>query len=287
MSPRIGALLVVVLAAAPRALSGQVGPGAPAPHAFMTVADIGAASLGETDAPTPTAGFSSSDGFAEALRRATARYVAGGDDLQLALVLLAEPSAAGVPTSLPSSLFASLQQELWQTGLSEMPVTPYGRMFWNGFALIGGFEVGLLVLTMMMPKSFTGWEDDFFREGMGNLAEAWTNPPVWDTDHWFHNYVGHPYGGAIYYNTVRAQGATPFQSFLFSAAMSTWWEYVLEAVAERPSIQDLIITPVTGSLLGEFTHRWTLRMKRNGTTTLEKIVITIANPTHVVFRGYH
>ena len=122
---------------------------------------------------------------------------------------------------------------------------------------------------------------------MGNLGEAWTRPPVWDTDHWFHNYVGHPYGGNVYYNSLRARGGTVSQSFLFSAAMSTWWEYALEAVAERPSIQDLFVTPVAGSVLGEFTHRMAFRMKRNGTSTVEKLLLTVLNPPHVIFQGYH
>ena len=163
------------------------------------------------------------------------------------------------------------------------PVPAPGQKFASSFALISGFEVTLLVGTMMLPKSFTGWEDDFVEDGVGNLGEAWSRPPVWDTDHWFHNYVGHPYGGSIYYNTLRARGGTPFQSFVFSATMSAWWEYALEAVAERPSIQDLVVTPVAGSLLGEFTHRLAVRMRKDGSGFAERIFLTVLNPTHMIF----
>ena len=166
------------------------------------------------------------------------------------------------------------------------PPMTYADEFRSGFSLVSKFEVKLLVTTMMMPTSFTGWDNGFLNQGMGHLGRAWSRPPVWDTDWWFHNYVGHPYGGNVYFNTVRSQGATFAQSFLFSATMSTFWEYGIEAVAERPSIQDLFVTPVAGSLLGEFTNQVTHRMKRNGTSTLERIAITILNPTHVIFRGY-
>jgi multisubunit Na+/H+ antiporter MnhG subunit len=68
--------------------------------------------------------------------------------------------------------------------------------------------------------------------------------------------------------------------------LSTQWEYVFEAVAERPSIQDLIITPVVGSLLGEAIHRTTTRMRQNGTNILEKVFITLLNPAGAISSGY-
>lgn len=162
----------------------------------------------------------------------------------------------------------------------------YRSQFWRGWALITSVEVSLLALTLMAPQDWTGWEDDFIRDGLDNLREAWTSPPLMDDDIWFHNYLGHPYGGNVYYNTVRSQGATSAQSFFFSAFMSAQWEYVFEAVAERPSIQDLIITPVAGSILGELVHRATLAMKKNGTSLPEKAFILLFNPTHVVMKGF-
>lgn len=170
---------------------------------------------------------------------------------------------------------------------STEPEAPsYGRMFFKGWALITSVEMVLLVVTAMLPKSWTGWSSQFVRDGWENMKEAYTMPPVWDTDHWFHNYIGHPYGGSVYYNTVRCQGANPGQSFLFSTALSIQWEYIFEAVAERPSIQDLFITPIAGSLLGEFVHHLTLSLKRHGTNIFEKVIITILNPGSVVFNGY-
>ena len=173
-----------------------------------------------------------------------------------------------------------------QLPASEVETPSYGRMFFKGWALITSVELALLAVTAMLPKSWTGWSSHFVADGMGNLKEAYTMPPVWDTDHWFHNYVGHPYGGSVYYNTVRCQGANPGQSFLFSTALSVQWEYIFEAVAERPSIQDLFITPITGSLLGEVVHHLTLSLKRHGTNFFEKVIILFLNPGSVVFNGF-
>lgn len=177
------------------------------------------------------------------------------------------------------------------SGIAEPAPAPdgFGRMFLEGWALIAGVEAALLSVTLLLPSSFSGWEFEggLVRDGLQHLGEAWSQPPVWDTDHWLHNYVGHPYGGSVYYNTVRVKGATPVQSFLFAGAMSLWWEYALEAMAERPSIQDIVITPVAGALLGEIVHRTTIRMRGNGTSVFEKAFILVFNPTHLLQEGWN
>ncbi len=51
---------------------------------------------------------------------------------------------------------------------------------------------------------------------------------------------------------ARSAGTGAGYSFLYSVALSTFfWEYGVEAFAERPSIQDLFVTPIVGSILGE------------------------------------
>lgn len=162
----------------------------------------------------------------------------------------------------------------------------FGPKFRRAWIPITCGEIALLGVTATLPKSWTGWSAHFVRDGANHFKDAWTEPPIVDTDWWFHNYIGHPYGGSIYYNSVRSQGATVRQSFFMSMLLSTQWEYVFEAVAERPSIQDLVITPVVGSLLGEAIHRTTTRMRQNGTTIFEKVFITILNPAGAISSGY-
>ena len=170
--------------------------------------------------------------------------------------------------------------------LDSTPGRTDGGIFFRSWATITAVEFGLLAVTATMPKDWTGWSSRFIQDGLSNLGDAYTNPPVWDDDHWFHNYVGHPYGGSVYYNTTRSQGASPATSFLFVTLLSTQWEYFFEALAEQPSIQDLLITPITGSILGEVVHNMTLSMKRNGTSFPEKAAILVLNPMSVVFGGF-
>ncbi len=205
-----------------------------------------------------------------------------------------ESGLESLPTSFPppegieeGPLPADSPVVLYSVTTEGLMGAAYRDQFWRGWTFITGIEVSLLAVTMMAPSDWTGWHDDFIQDGLSNIDRAWSNPPVMDDDHWFHNWVGHPYGGAVYYNTVRSQGSTPFQGFVFSAFLSAQWEYAFEAVAEQPSIQDLIITPTTGAVLGELIHRATLSMKRNGTTFFEKAFILLANPTHVAMEGWN
>jgi hypothetical protein len=186
--------------------------------------------------------------------------------------LVISPTRLGVPLS-------------FHTPAQAKDETASGR-FESGAQLIASFEVTLLGVTMMMPESFTGWSENFISDGAGHLRRAYTQPPVWDDDLWVHNYVGHPYGGSLYYNTVRCRGGGVFESFLFSTSMSMMWEYGFEAVAERPSIQDLFITPILGSLLGELTHHMAVRMKADGCSGLEKLAIAVLNPMDALLTGF-
>ncbi len=115
--------------------------------------------------------------------------------------------------------------------------------------------IGTMGFLYVMPSSFTNWEDD----GKSPTKKWWDNvsqAPVWDKDDIFLNYVTHPYAGGIYYMGARSAGANAAYSFLYSFALSTFfWEYGLEAFAERPSIQDLIVTPVAGAVVGEFFYK--------------------------------
>ncbi len=152
--------------------------------------------------------------------------------------------------------------------------------------LVGGVEVLGMMTLIALPKSITKWSEDWQLDAKRNFKRAWTTAPVIDKDDWAINYIGHPYSGAIYYNAVRSQGATRLQSFLFSSVQSTIWEYGFEAIAEQPSIQDLIITPVVGSLIGELAHQGTLRMAKNGFNFGEKVLVTIINPSYILNNGY-
>ncbi len=130
------------------------------------------------------------------------------------------------------------------------------RAFSNSMVVLGASLAGMGIL-YTMPESFTNWTDEDRK--LTNITSKWRNNvregPVIDKDNIFLNWIMHPYFGAVYYQSMRGSGYGMGVSFLFSAAASSlYWEYGVEALAEVPSLQDLIITPVVGSLLGEGFH---------------------------------
>lgn len=164
---------------------------------------------------------------------------------------------------------------------------PFMTKATRSFYTITGLAVASGVVLAFMPQNFSRWDSDVLSRAVENFKRAWTTPPVWDEDVFFHNYLGHPYAGAFYYNMVRSQGATAWQSFGYALFQSTFWEYFIEAFAEQPSIQDLFITPVIGSLLGELFNRWSLHILRSGRLNLaEKALVFFINPGYVINNGY-
>lgn len=152
---------------------------------------------------------------------------------------------------------------------------------------LGGLSLVGAGVYAFAPTSFTGSKKDGqWEDAWGHFKEAWTKPPVFDKDGNGVNYLGHPYFGANYYLSQRNLGESPLYSFLFSVFCSTFFEYMLESWSERPSINDLIVTPVVGSVLGEFVHVATQQMRENGFTTAEKIAVTVINPLYVLQNGY-
>ena len=156
------------------------------------------------------------------------------------------------------NVFAIETQQLLVENVYKQPYTIHNskNVEWDlfrgtAYTMIGGSlaTVGLLYL---MPESFTNWDKD----ESGDIFKKWHKHvkagPVTDHDDAFLNYVAHPYCGAWYYMAGRSSGIGVFGSFLYSFAFSTFfWEYGIEAFAEIPSKQDLIITPVGGTIVGE------------------------------------
>lgn len=148
---------------------------------------------------------------------------------------------------------------------------------------VGYQFVGVAVLATL-PESISGWSHEDKRNGFKDWRENVTNW-VWDDDTWWLNYVTHPYWGGTYYIRARERGLDRWQSFWFSALLSTLWEFGVEAVAEPVSIQDMIVTPVLGSLVGEYLFspwRAHIRAKPGPLTWSDKAVMVLTDPLGTV-----
>ena len=136
------------------------------------------------------------------------------------------------------------------------------------------FEQTMLVMSLgpaigfaisLLPEDISGWDG----ENKGTYADKWkknvTGGAVWDDDDWAINFIGHPYFGGVYYQVARKSGYNQWNSFTYSALMSTfYWEYGLEAFMEKPAIQDIVVTPVLGWVYGEWAHQKEKEIRADG-----------------------
>lgn len=178
----------------------------------------------------------------------------------------------------------TLQKKVISINFVKPPLKRH-TMFSHALGPIATSQIVSLMFLFSRSKEQNNWDHNFgvklFDDAGKHLKNAWTKPPRWDDDPAITNYLQHPYAGSFYYNTIRNKGASPGQSFGIAVFGSTVFEYFTEAMFEQPSIQDLLVTPMFGSLMGEGIHQLTLKLAKNGFTTIDKIIVFLINPAYV------
>lgn len=253
------------------------------------LAAMPAASAQDTQAAAVAADTIAADTQAspsEAVSAAVAVPTAAGDTLP-ALDLTHWPELPVTPTTM----------SLYALPYSDKLSHPDWHRLWINTALLSGAFVGTLLVLECLPEGATNWNRDEIQSVP--LYTRWYNHvirdgPEWDGDKIIFNYVLHPYAGAVYFMAARSCGFNYVQSLVYSTLVSTiGWEFGIEAFMERPSIQDLFITPIVGSLIGEAFYR----VKRHiverdytlaGSRLLGNVVCFLVDPVNEfldLFRG--
>lgn len=155
----------------------------------------------------------------------------------------------------PDSLLRRPRVSLYALPYSLTTNEPDWKRLWINTAVFAGAYVGTLVVLECLPEGATNWNRATI-QSVPPFKRWWKNVvkmgPEIDGDNPIFNYVLHPYAGAVYFMSARSCGFNFWRSFLYSACISTiGWEFGIEGFMERPSIQDIFITPIVGSALGE------------------------------------
>ncbi len=158
---------------------------------------------------------------------------------------------------------------------------------------VGILGFGVMGAILALPEDVSHWDREDFK--LNVLGDKWKenvrNGPVWDKDNFAINFIGHPYSGAVYYVIARHAGYSAWKSFGYSAIMSTFfWEFGIEAFAEKPSIQDLLLTPIIGALIGEKFYDWDKKIRDNdgkflNSKRLGSTALFIMNPAGELSKG--
>ena len=140
-----------------------------------------------------------------------------------------------------------------------------------------GYQFVAVSVMSLLPDEHTNYQDKLgFPAWRYNVTH-----PQWDSDDAYLNYILHPYWGAAYYIRARERGLGQAQSFWYSALLSTIFEFGAEAMVERVSYQDLVVTPVLGSLLGEYVFvplRRQILAQPGPQSTTDQVVLVLTDP---------
>jgi hypothetical protein len=140
-----------------------------------------------------------------------------------------------------------------------------------------GYQFAAVGLISLWPQDKTNYSHKIgFDRWLDNVTH-----PHWDTDGPFVNLVLHPYWGASYYIRARERGLGRSQAFWYSALLSSIFEFGAEAMVERVSYQDLVVTPVLGSLLGEYVFaplRAHIRAKDGPIGMIDRVTLVLTDP---------
>lgn len=146
---------------------------------------------------------------------------------------------------------------------------------WGVSATLGVAMFATVATLSILPKETTSWNKPEFH----GLKSNFTKGPSFDFDNFYFNYIAHPIDGSEFYLVARNRKLPWWQSFLYAAAVSTTFEFLIESAYEGASWQDLWITPVSGAVIGEL--RWQAKKALEDPHT-GKPVGTVNKILHVV-----
>lgn len=222
-------------------------------------------------------------------------YETSGPIIPLPEIMPAPPAAAlDTTASLDfSRMYARKAQtpSIYSLPYSMTLNVPDWKKLWINSAVFAGAFFGTLFTLQCLPEDATSWN----RASLQEVAPAvrwrrnvFERGPEWDHDKFYFNYILHPYAGAVYFMAARSAGFNFWRSFLYCSIVSNiGWEYGVEACMERPSYQDMVITPVVGSVIGECFYRLKRRLVADdyhllGSKVVGNIVAFFIDPVNEV-----
>lgn len=152
----------------------------------------------------------------------------------------------------------------------------------------GGKAISINVGLNMAMRGFNRFilKDEYARINLSSMGDNLKTRPVWDTNRFSTNFIGHSYHGSMYFNSARANGLDLYQSSVVTAAGSLMWEYLMET--KPPSRNDLWATTAGGTALGEALFRFSDLILDNRATGLERVgrelLAGILAPTRLITR---
>ena len=199
------------------------------------------------------------------------------DSISILTADMHPPDSVSIPLSLSDFHSKGTVPNIYEMPYSFTKSYKNWKRLWINTGILTGAFVGTLLVLECLPEDATSWNRASLQKVP--LGKRWYNHvlkdgPEWDHDKFIFNYVLHPYAGAAYFMGARSSGFNFYQSMLYSTIISNiLWEFGIEAFMERPSYQDLFITPLVGSAIGECFYKVKRHIVNNGYRLLDSSVL--------------
>lgn len=184
------------------------------------------------------------------------------------------------PHTINSSSPDSIKYNMYGDLLEDNPLYYKKASLWSVALLVTSTNASVLLIDRYIFNhnfSYVG-----FNSWQHNIQTGWE----WDVDRFGMNYFFHPFQGCAYFNSVRANGYTFFESAPFAVLGSLEWEYFGENTP--PSYNDLISTSVNGTFLGEIFYRLGSNILDDQTTGADRLfrelAVAVITPTRFFSR---
>ncbi len=151
------------------------------------------------------------------------------------------------------------------------PAPNYFRAALEEIAILGGGAVQYASTSSNSQDWDLGYDWPSYRSKLSGASVRF------DTNRYDTNMVTHPVAGTLYYIAARSNRLSVLESLFFAAGSSTFWEYIGE-FREFVSVNDLIVTPLSGLAFGEAFTRLGLFFDRSRPNALYQSLGVLFGP---------
>ncbi|MEO6602270.1 MAG: DUF3943 domain-containing protein [Polyangiaceae bacterium] len=155
----------------------------------------------------------------------------------------------------------------------------YLRVALEELAIFGG---GLLQYQYDKKSNARDWQFKYNWPSLRDRLEG--KAYSFDSNGFDTNFLFHPISGTLYYSAARSNHLNPFEAFAVAFTTSFLWEFFGE-FQEKPSINDIVVTPLTGMAWGETTLQLGSFFLRACPSTANEVLGSVLAPFVVLHDG--
>lgn len=169
------------------------------------------------------------------------------------------------------SILASIQSFADEQAPPTRPALEYAQNFGLMYGAQWVFYLVSQEETIEKHGSFKNWVE-------------YPSQPDFDKDSFDYNIFKHSLAGNYYYLFYRHRGYSEIESFAWTFLSSLAFEFTIETVTEKPSLQDIYQTPIYGTIVGMGSERLSQYLLESDSSWVQALGYVV-NPFNLLSPG--